>query len=359
MKNIEILIILIKAFGVRKLHLLILFIKSLHGCLNSIFLFFDYIFYPRFRKTKLSKPVFLIGHPRSGTTFMHRFIIENSDEFRSLNLYDMLFPSLTSKKVSKRWIPKMEKIAFDKLYDPVIHKTGLYKAETEDVALFLRYFDGLLSWNYFFLHKNYKTEKDFEKKAIRKLSRNKYIIYLRNVYKRNLYKSDQRMLSKSFALIFCFNKIVEDYPDGKIILMLRDPVYAIPSFISLVSGVQNKMNKLDKQSEEIRNRFYSNFYKTSLLYYKKFHEIVSRNDTNPNLLMITHKELMSDFDTAINKIILFYDMKVTEKLSAAISDQIKKQTVFKSKHEYSLNDFGLSEEQVREDFAFIYKNYDV
>jgi len=38
---------------------------------------------------------------------------------------------------------------------------------------------------------------------------------------------------------------------------------------------------------------------------------------------------------------------------------MKKQMIFKSEHKYSLDEFGISEARIKNDFAFIYDNYDL
>jgi hypothetical protein len=257
------------------------------------------------------------------------------------------------------YIPKMEKAKLDKLYDPKIHKTGFFLPETEDVALFLRYFDGLLSWMYFYTWKIFKNQKDFEDGLNKRLGQKKFISYLKKVHLRSIYLSNKIMFSKSFALIFNYEHIVKEFPDAKVLLVIRDPLFAIPSFMSLVSGVQRKLNNLDVQSDELKKRFYNNFYKTSLYYYMKLHEIISNNKDNKNLLVITHKEISSNFNETFDKVIEFYGITRTSELEEAIALQVEKQTQFKTEHEYSLEKFWLTETAIKQDFDFIYKHYNV
>jgi hypothetical protein len=44
---------------------------------------------------------------------------------------------------------------------------------------------------------------------------------------------------------------------------------------------------------------------------------------------------------------------------AELLQQENKQRTFKSGHQYSLEEFGLDERRIREDFKFFYDNYDV
>jgi hypothetical protein len=45
--------------------------------INSVGLALDHIFFPAIRKKEISKPIVIVGNPRSGTTFMQRFLVNN------------------------------------------------------------------------------------------------------------------------------------------------------------------------------------------------------------------------------------------------------------------------------------------
>ena len=51
---------------------LILFIPA--QILNRIFFLFDDLLFPGYRSQEVKQPVFIIGNPRSGTTFLHRLL---------------------------------------------------------------------------------------------------------------------------------------------------------------------------------------------------------------------------------------------------------------------------------------------
>ena len=201
-RSVAVLFLLLETFGFKIKYVVIIFFRWLVAVLIKLTLALDFLFYPSKRKKKIISPVFLIGHPRSGTTFTHRFIMKNCPQFNSLCLFDFLFPALTAKRMMRSFKPKMEKTKLDKLYDPKIHKTGFFMPETEDVALFLRYFDGLLSWMYFYTWKVFKTQDEFEIALNKRLGQKKFISYLKRAHHRSIYLSNKTMFSKSFALIF-------------------------------------------------------------------------------------------------------------------------------------------------------------
>ena len=91
--------------------------------LGTIFLtfFLDKIFF--YNKGKIEKPIFIIGHLRSGTTFLHRFMCDNFMDLKGMMLIDMLLPAITTRKLLKPLVPLLKRMSLDKVYDPRIHET--------------------------------------------------------------------------------------------------------------------------------------------------------------------------------------------------------------------------------------------
>ena len=74
--------------------LAIFLVTSIH----NIFLFIDEILFFSFKKIKINKPLFIVGIPRSGTTFLHRTLSQDSDKFTTFQLWEFLLaPSITQK----------------------------------------------------------------------------------------------------------------------------------------------------------------------------------------------------------------------------------------------------------------------
>ena len=358
-KTIEILKILYRAFGFRFKYIGILLFRSFIAALMNVTLWLDRIFFPKAGRQKIEDPLFLIGHLRSGTTFLHRFLSENCDELRSFAMWEMVFPALSMRKIIKPFLPLVKNMSFDGVWDPKIHKTTLLGYETDDIALSMRYFDGLLSWIYFHCWENYEDDGLFERDLVKISGQDKFPEYLQEVHKKNLYGSGKRMFSKSFSLLFSLKHIEEIYENPRFLLIIRNPLEAVPSMLSLETKVQESLNNYSRQTPELKERFLKNLYHTSLFYYKMFDRLADEKADSPNYLLITHKQLMTDFDSTFEKIIDFAGLERSEKFKKALEIRSEKQKSFKTEHVYSLEQFNLTEEQVRKDFAFVFEKYDV
>ena len=64
-----------------------LFVFILRLVIN-IFMFLDNIFFPSLIRKKIKNPIIIVGNPRSGTTFLQRFLVKND-----FSLFDTVFTS--------------------------------------------------------------------------------------------------------------------------------------------------------------------------------------------------------------------------------------------------------------------------
>jgi omega-hydroxy-beta-dihydromenaquinone-9 sulfotransferase len=69
--------ILRRAHGV---YVVPLFVAVLFGVLRFIvwlFMSLDSLFFPKLAQTRANRPIVLVGNPRTGTTFLQRFLTDN------------------------------------------------------------------------------------------------------------------------------------------------------------------------------------------------------------------------------------------------------------------------------------------
>ena len=108
----------------------------------------DHVFFPAFAKTRANRPIVLVGNPRTGTTSCSA---SSSDEgFGSgMELFLMLYPSLTLQKLLRPILPLLEKVSPAKFHTTDAHQTSLSSVETDDVGVLFRYLDGFFLYGFF------------------------------------------------------------------------------------------------------------------------------------------------------------------------------------------------------------------
>ena len=104
---------------------------------------FDTLFFRHFRTAKVKSPIVIVGNPRTGTTFLQRFL-HDSQVGCGQELWRMLYPSLTLQFFIKPFSPLLEIISPARHHSTVAHDTSLTSVETDDVSVFFRYLDGFL-----------------------------------------------------------------------------------------------------------------------------------------------------------------------------------------------------------------------
>src|SRR6201995_1629446 len=84
-----------KTFGVWVRPLGAFGLLQLRQAISAITLGLDYVFYPSHRKQQIDRPIFIIGNPRSGTTFLHRLLLGAGD-MAAFGVLGVLFSPVTA-----------------------------------------------------------------------------------------------------------------------------------------------------------------------------------------------------------------------------------------------------------------------
>ena len=205
----------------------------------SFFMLLDSIFIIPFSKKKIRSPIIIVGNPRSGTTFLQRFLVKNNFGAGS-QLWQMIYSSIILQKLIKPILPLLEYISPAKHHSTEAHKTSLSSVETDDVGVLFRYFDGFFLYGFILCFS--KTNLfDWVDPKIRDNS-NRDFNWLNRIWVRVLISSKaNRIVGKLFSLSSNSPSFLKSYPDAKLLYMVRDPLNLIPSGLSLVTGVLDKM----------------------------------------------------------------------------------------------------------------------
>ena len=250
-----------------------LFLALLFGLLRTIVaigMALDKVFFPSLRKTRVTRPIVLVGNPRTGTTFLQRFL---SDEgFGSgMELFLMLYPSLLLQKALRPILPLLEKLSPAKFHSTEAHETSLSSVETDDVAVLFRYIDGFFLYGFFLSFEEEDALPNFDPR-IRDTSERDFA-WLETLWQRSLIlHGAERNVAKLFSVAVRLPKFLERFPDAQVLYMARDPLSVIPSSMSLVIGVLDRAFGFWSLPEPVKRRWLDRMYKAWILLLQKFHE---------------------------------------------------------------------------------------
>ncbi len=316
---------------------------------------FDHVIFWGIRKP-LKDPIIIVGNPRSGTTFLHRFLIKENIGTGS-QLWQMLYPSVTLQKCIKPFLPILEKISPARHHSTAAHKTSLTSVETDDVSLLFRYLDGFFLYGFFLTFDDEDLFHWVDPNITDRSSRD--FSWFESMWKRNiLTNKGERYIGKLFSLSSNLPAFQKRFPDAKVLYMVRDPLNVIPSGLSLVTGVLDKKFNFWSLDEKIRMRFIERLYNALIELLNRFHHDWTNNNINrENVLVVRFDIMMNDFETLMDQIINFIDIEKKDSLAKVIQDTAESQKSYKSKHKYDLEKFGLTEDRIKMDCKAIYQTF--
>ena len=316
---------------------------------------FDHVIFWGIRKP-LKDPIIIVGNPRSGTTFLHRFLIKENIGTGS-QLWQMLYPSVILQKCIKPFLPILEKISPARHHSTAAHKTSLTSVEADDVSLLFRYLDGFFLYGFFLTFDDEDLFHWVDPNITNRSSRD--FSWFESMWKRNiLTNKGERYIGKLFSLSSNLPAFQKRFPDAKVLYMVRDPLNVIPSGLSLVTGVLDKKFNFWSLDEKIRMRFIDRLYNALIELLNRFHHDWTNNNINKeNVLVVRFDIMMNDFETLMDQIINFIDIEKKDSLAKVIQDTAESQKNYKSKHKYDLEKFGLTEDRIKMDCKAIYQTF--
>jgi hypothetical protein len=211
----------------------------------------DEVLFRSYRKVRIDKPVFVLGVPRSGTTFMHR-LLAHHEEFATFSTWEcFLAPSIAERyfwlglarldrvvgRPFARLLAWLERRLFGWLDD--VHPMSLSAPEEDYLALLpvlscfilVVPFPGA-DWLWRLGH----FDRDASEEERRRLLR-----WYRRCLQKHLYVhgSDKRLLSKNASFGGMAGSLVDEFPDCRLVICERDALAVIRSqFNSLRAGMR-------------------------------------------------------------------------------------------------------------------------
>jgi len=325
----------------------------------------DHVFFPGHRKQRIDRPIFIIGNPRSGTTFLHRLLLGASGT-AAFELWEMLFPAITARKLLGRIVPRLDKISPAKYHPSDIHDTSLRGIETDDVAWFFRTMDGPFAWAYFLSWQDTWGSKESRRElgleGVTASEEDRFFKYYESCWRRNLtYKNANRILAKTSMLTLRLEAVLKRYPDCKLVYIIRDPVEVIPSGMSLMTGVlENGYDVWNRTSDEDQKRWLENLYQGSCEMLRSFHEAHSAGlIPEKNLCIVRYSDLISDLEPTMKQILDFIEIEPSSEFAEEIREQAERQRNYKSGHKHSPEKFDLDPDRIRKDLGWVYDAYEL
>jgi omega-hydroxy-beta-dihydromenaquinone-9 sulfotransferase len=337
------------------LSVLFIFLYFLHQLISLLFRVIDELFHRGYKQVNIKQPVFIIANPRSGTTFLHRLVSLDTERFIYTKYAHTFF--MTSSFVNFyylfRWLDrKVLRGRISKGMDVLdetfwggwddIHAMGFNKAE-EDELLFAQAMMStgvFLPFPYFHLIHDNKF-LDNEPAEVRK----NMMDFYESCVKRFVFAAgkDKTYLAKNVMSTGRFKTLMQRFPDAKIIYIARHPYDSVASFASMFTA----MHKLHSPGMPDNDPSKKAWAQLGIDFFKYTREM-RRTIPASQFIELKYDDLLDNPQGTVLNIYRYFGWEASPAFVSALSHGQAQHRHYKSGHEYSLEQYGFTKQEVYE-----------
>lgn len=245
----------------------------------------DAVFFRAERRTRVERPVFITGIPRSGTTFLHRALARDTAAFTTFGAWEAaLAPSVAERRViraaaavdralggfGRRGIDALVRRAAGEMAD--VHAIGPTVPEEDYLALLPAAGCFLLALAFPFEPRFWALARFDEAPAPRLLA------FYHRCLQKHLYAEGRgrRLLSKNAAFASWIPALRRQYPDARFLCCVRHPERALSSQLSALAPAR-RLFAVDPDGDLFARRFLK-IFEANLA---RLRDLATANDAGP------------------------------------------------------------------------------
>lgn len=338
---------------------LFLLFRGLVGAARAL----DHVFAPGFRREPVAAPVFIIAPPRSGTSFLQKLLALDEERFVHWTMYHTIFPAICLQRAIDalarldgalgaplaRLLSSGERRWFGGWDD--MHRMRLAEPE-EDQALFLYAFAGEAAFLLFpFVDELW--EVGFPD-ALPPARRAQLMKYYRSCLQRQAHAHGRGrvMLIKSTGSAGAVEALNDEFPDARFITIMRHPAPCIASHVSLYVPVWQA------HSPEIaRNGAVAKAYAGLAVEWYRHLMRFEREMPSERLFHIDYRDLVQDPRGTVDAIYRHFGWSLGPAFRTRIDLASAQQRHYRSRHTYTLEEFGLSADWIEAELGDVIEAY--
>ena len=334
-------------------------------------LMMDEILFPGYHETEIKQPIYIVGNPRSGTTFLQRLLARDQETFISMRTWEMLLaPSITMRKLLwalsaidsrlgsplARFLGMLEEGWQE---DNVVHRIAL-RAPEEDEYLLIHIFSTLKIWLYVAMLDEAEPYTYFDTQMPEE-EKERIMGFYHRCLQRHLYAHDEagemepigrRYLAKNPHFSPMVDTLYDHFSDVKIIYLARNPLDMIPSYISLK---ENEWQLLGDPTEPYASRKY-----ILDMAHHWYNYPLQRLDRAPqhSAIVVDFNDLVRDARGVVREIYECFGLELSPAFDRILRQATKRARNHESDHEYSLQEMGLTQTQIVNDYKHVFERFD-
>ena len=341
----------------------LLLLVPLEYLFNALFFTLDYLVFPALWRQKVERPVFIVGHARSGTTLAHRLLSADGDTFSYFLYWEMFFPSLLQKRiiqligfVDEKWLGRAlnkRLVAWDdKTFGPFRHMHDMSLWNSEEDQFVMRGAFVTQQWSMDIPMMDVIDIFHVDQMPAQK--RRRWLHHYRECVKRQLLLrgGNKTHLSKNPVMCGWVGALIETFPDARIVVMMRDPVQCIPSVLKLVEltwrGKGWKRADYERSLQLLTDVSFDSFHHPA--------EVLSRHSSTPQVV-VDYRELTTEPRATVHHIYHALGMPLSGSFDQYLQAQEDTEKSHKADFRYSIDDYALSREYIEARLNDFYATY--
>ncbi len=322
----------------------------------------DEVLYPGYRRRRVRGPVFIVGNFRSGTTFLHRLLSTDSGRFTTMEMWEILFaPSIVGRRIVAA-IGSLDALLGRPLgrlrarverrwqRQNVMHKVSLREPEEDDYLL-LHIWSALTTGLSAGLLDEAAPYVRFDG-ALSARERRRIMAFYRRCLQRHLHaRGGGRYLAKNPALTPKLATLLEAFPDAKVINLVRTPLEAVPSFVSMmefswrVVGAPSEGPALGDFILDMAGHWY------------RYPQEVLADLPEEQHVTIRYDDLVADPGTAVRSIYERFGFELSPAFAAVLRAETERSRDFNSRHAYDPSDLGLPPQRIAAELDDVFATF--
>lgn len=316
---------------------------------HTIGFLLDELLFRRYRSISVRQPVFILGIPRSGTTWLHR-VLAKDQRFATLSLWEcLLAPSISERycyramaQVFSPLIALLNRRApdFIRRFDS-IHTLRLH--EPEEDFLLLAPLHACFLWVILCPQSSHYWQLAYFDQRLSRWRRRLVMTFYQRCLQKHLYfhGHNKRILSKNPSFTPLLNTLAAHFPDARFIACVRDPLEAVPSQLS---SLEPSLQSLGLTMTDSRFQVAIE----DMLHY--YYQRIRRLRQARQLIVVEVNQLTQQLAPCVQSIYAELRWEFTPQFTSALNAMVKTGSNYQSGHRYNLQRFNLSASQLAQRF---------
>ncbi|MFO7802970.1 MAG: sulfotransferase [Desulfovermiculus sp.] len=320
-----------------------------------IALLLDEVLFPDYRHVCPKNPIFVVGIPRSGTTFLHRVLARDREQFTTFTLWELILAPAICERLLILGISRMDRFLgqpggrliswicrrlASSLDD--VHPLSLQDAE-EDFLVLAPILSCFLLIVPFPFAPRIQDLASFDDRVPLSERRQVMAFYYAMVQRHLYVFGEQKIfLSKNVSFTPMLESLLTTFPQARLVACARSPLETVPSQISA----------MEEGWQLFDNPFTPGLFRDRWLelmeyYYPHLATVLSTMDEQNSMLFDMH-ELQAGIRHCVQSIYERFHIPLSSPYAAILDQEAKAADSYRSRHRYDLEKYGLDAEDVQD-----------